>query len=75
MDETDPTAELVKALESVAKAARALQKSRLKPDAVALLIQHSMPIRERVGVRDIRRILEAAAKLDVAHLKPLRKRN
>jgi hypothetical protein len=70
----DATAELVAAVEAVARAARALSASRLRPQTLCLLLSQSMPAKERVSPRDIAAVLRAAETLDVACLKPLKKR-
>jgi len=73
-EELSPDELLIIELDNVAKASRRLMQSRLKLEAITLLIHHSMSPRERLSPRAIGHVLEAAAKLDVAWLKSKRAR-
>ena len=71
-EELSPDELLVRELENVAKSSRHLMQSRLKLEAITLLIHHSMSPRERLSPRAIRNVLEAAARLDIEWLKSKR---
>jgi hypothetical protein len=67
------TKNLVTAITEVATAARKLTNSRLKRNAVELLISQAMKFSERLTPRQVGLVLDAAENLDTTWLKPLRK--
>lgn len=52
------------------KAARRLFESRLKPETIYLLIHHAMPVKARVGTRQIKAVLDAARSIEARYVKP-----
>lgn len=59
-----PAEVLAQSVVEVSASAKRLLASGLTPEALALLVNHNIPSDMRPGVTVVRRVLEAAARLD-----------